>query len=69
LILEFAMQDFGIDTATTGAIYHAVRLAGQSAWNQNAADKARGEKRVLKRYPQDPRITWAEWKMRPDVFE
>jgi Protein of unknown function (DUF1353) len=69
LIFEFAMQDFGIDSTTTATIYHAVRLAGQSAWDQNAADKASGEKRVLKRYPQDPRITWAQWKMRPDVFE
>jgi hypothetical protein len=69
LVFDFAMQDFGIEPAVSATIYHAVRLAGQSAWDQNAADKSRGERRILKRYPPDPRITWAEWKKRPDVFK
>jgi len=25
-------------------------------------------KYVLKRFPDDPRITWEEWRQKPDVF-
>jgi hypothetical protein len=69
-ILKFAMQDFNINSATVLAIYEAVHLFGGSAWRNNADLKARGEKRILKpeKWPEDPRVTWAEWKKRPDVF-
>lgn len=67
-ILKFAMQDFSINVATIAAIYEAVHLAGSSAWRKNAELKARGEKRILKQWPEDPRVTWAQWKERPDVF-
>ena len=68
LVLQLAMEDFDIGTVTAATIYNAVRLGGQSAWERNAADKARGQKRILKRFPADPRITWSDWKMRSDVF-
>lgn len=67
-VLKLAMEDFEIGTVTVNAIYSAVRIAGQSAWDENAVKKAQGEKRVLGRFPQDPRITWADWKQRPGVF-
>jgi Protein of unknown function (DUF1353) len=67
-ILKFGMQDFDIEPATVQTIYQAVRLAGGAAWRGNARLKAQGEKRILKIYPDNPIITWAEWKRRPDVF-
>ena len=30
--------------------------------------KAKGEKRILKTPPNDPRITWTEWKAKPARF-
>jgi hypothetical protein len=68
-IFRLGMQDFEINSATVGIIYRAVRLAGSSAWQQNAKLKASGEKRVLKIFPEDPRLRWQDWKKRPDVFD
>jgi hypothetical protein len=68
-ILKIAMQDLKIDTATVFAIYQAVRLAGQSAWDENTQARIAGEKKVLKKFPDDdPTMTWREWKKREDVF-
>jgi hypothetical protein len=68
-ILRAAMEDFHIQTPTVFAIYEAVRTGGAAAWSGNAREREHGEKRILKRFPEDPRITWAEWKKQPDVFE
>lgn len=71
LILKYAMEDFKIDAVTVGAIYGAVRLEGQSAWDGNAKLKKAGERRVLAQWPDDagdPTITWAKWKAEADVF-
>lgn len=67
-ILKFAMQDFNIWAPTVFAIYEAVNFLGGSAWKNNAQLKAQGEKRILKQWPDDPRVKWADWKKRPDVF-
>jgi hypothetical protein len=68
-ILKLAMEDFEIGTLTLNTIYNAVRLGGEGAWNSNAINKANGEKRILKRFPQDPRTSWEDWKKRAGVFE
>jgi len=62
------MRDFGVDEGTAELIYNAVRVGGSSARSQNAELKRRGEKRILKRFPDDPTIRWSDWKTRPDVF-
>ncbi len=67
-IFKMAMQDFGISAVEVELIYGAVRFVGRFAWNANAKQKALGEKRVLKRFPEDPRTQWVEWKQKPDVF-
>lgn len=67
-IFKFAMQDFKIDTTTTMLVYQAVRLGGKSAWAENAKLKAKGEKRVLRKVPDDPTQRWIDWKTRADVF-
>ena len=68
-VFKFAMQDFAIDPSTIATIYHAVRIFGGRAWTENAKAKTLGEKRILAKMPDDPRITWEQWKMRPDVFQ
>jgi hypothetical protein len=67
-ILRFAMDDFQVNTTIVELIHKAVRLGGGAAWEDNARLKATGEKRVLKRFPEDPRVRWTDWKKRSDVF-
>jgi uncharacterized protein DUF1353 len=67
-VLNAAMVDFKIPEAQRFAIYEGVHLGGTSAWNTNASLRQKGEKRTLKLFPDDPRISWEEWKKRPDVF-
>jgi hypothetical protein len=68
LIFRLAMKDFKIDTVTALTIYKAVRVGGGPSWQADADLKKQGERRVLKLFPQDPRVTWDEWKKEPDVF-
>ncbi len=67
-ILLAAMQEFKVPAATANTIYEAVKIAGGSAWRENAKLKGQGESRVLKIYPDDPRTMWAEWKTDPAHF-
>jgi uncharacterized protein DUF1353 len=67
-IFKFAMQDFSVGTVSANAIYRAVRVGGSGAWNGDSQLKAAGEKRILRRLPDDPRTRWEDWKKRPDVF-
>jgi hypothetical protein len=67
-IFQFSMQDIGVDRVTTTALYQAVHLAGQSAWNENTHLKSLGEKRMLSILPDDPRTRWDEWKKAPGHF-
>lgn len=68
-IFRFAMEDFSVKPTTAKTIYEAVSLFGRHAWDQNRDLREKGEKRVLRKFPDDPRITWTDWKRRPDVFE
>jgi len=67
-ILKFAMQDSKVDPKLTETIYLAVRSLGQTAWDNNGKLKKLGERRFLKRFPEDFTISWSEWKKKPDVF-
>lgn len=67
-ILKFGMQDFPISSATIAAIYLAVRAGGGASWSQNAKLRRTGERRILKRFPDDPTISWSDWKKRPDTL-
>ena len=67
-VLRLAMQDLAVAPATVTVIYKAVRIGGNGAWQENERLKASGEKRVLKRLPDDPTMRWADWKRNPDVF-
>jgi Protein of unknown function (DUF1353) len=67
-VLKLAMKDMDVPVLKAHPIYDAVRLAGGAAWSSNAAAKKSGEKRVLKRFPPDPKISWTQWKSEADVF-
>lgn len=67
-ILKLAMQDLKVDSVKLTAIYEAVRHFGGKAWKDNARLKSLGEKRILVKFPEDPAISWDDWKKRPDVF-
>lgn len=69
LVLKAAMEDFGVAKSDAFIVYNGVKLGGQSAWDGNAALKKANEKRILKAFPTDPTTRWADWKLRPDVFQ
>ena len=56
-VLWIDMTDLKVGYPTRQAIYQGVHLRGQGAWDANAALKASGEKRVLKRFPDDPVVS------------
>lgn len=68
MVFKLAMKDFKVNAAAAWVIYQTVRWGGGFAWDNNAEAKARGEKRILKRFPQNPLTTWEDWKKRSDVF-
>jgi hypothetical protein len=69
LLLREAMEETGVNNVKSFLVYKSVRLFGRSAWNESARAHARGEFRLLKKYPNDFKTTWDEWRARPDVFQ
>ncbi len=67
-ILKIAMEDSKVDPKLIKTIYAAVRGFGQKAWDNNSLLKKAGERRLLKRFPEDFTISWSEWKKQPGVF-
>ena len=67
-VLNAAMGNLNIPFLTRTAIYQGVALGGASSWANNAQLRRNGEKRILKKVPDSPTITWAQWKTKPDVF-
>jgi hypothetical protein len=67
-VLRLAMKDFEVGAPTISTIYNGVRAGGGIAWKQNRKLRKSGEKRLLKRLPDDPTIRWVDWKKRADVF-
>jgi hypothetical protein len=67
-IMKFGMEDFKVGSLELGAIYGAVRILGGFAWDSNAELRKKGERRILKKVPDSPTITWGEWKNTPGVF-
>ena len=62
-VFSAAMKDLEVAPIVVAAIYAGVRTtAGERAWNNNRALRTAGERRVLKKYPPIPTISWAEWK-------
>jgi hypothetical protein len=68
-ILKLGMQDLGVSKETNLTIFEAVHYFGGAAWDGNARLREEGEKRVLARFPDDPKVSWSEWKQRPQVFD
>jgi hypothetical protein len=68
-ILKIDMEESNVGSSTVFAIYNAVRTFGEGAWKENAELKAKGEKRFLKKFPEDPKVSWEEWKKQKDVFK
>jgi hypothetical protein len=68
-ILAAAMADAKVPSATINTFYVALRAAGKIAWESNKKARESGEKRVLAKVPDDPLISWADWRSRPGVFK
>lgn len=67
-ILKFAMEDLEVDPLIVKSIYQAVKMFGGSSWENNAKLRLAGEKRILRKFPNDPTTRWVDWKKKSDVF-
>ncbi|MET3596009.1 MULTISPECIES: DUF1353 domain-containing protein [Mesorhizobium] len=67
-MLKAVMEELKVAELKIVTIYQGVRFGGEASWTNNAAAKAKGEKRVLKLFPTDMKISWEQWKIEPDVF-
>jgi hypothetical protein len=69
MIIKLGMEDLKINAVTTGAVYQALNIFGGTAWSRNASLRKAGERRILRRLPEDPTTLWSDWKKNPDNFE
>jgi len=67
-IFRIAMRDLEVAPHIIWQLYNAVKVFGQSAWDDNEQLRLRGERRVLKRFPALAATRWSTWKLDPDVF-
>ena len=68
LIFKYGMQDLKVGGASIFAIHNAVRIGGGGPWEENTAKRARGERRILVKFPEKPTTTWIEWSEQPGVL-
>lgn len=66
--LRLVMDEFPVSAADKWAIFAGVRVGGGGAWKTNRELRASGERRVLRKFPDDPRERWATWKRNRAVF-
>ena len=52
-IFRTALEESGASPSTVTILYQSIRRFGQAAWDQNAKQKAQGEKRILKKFQQN----------------
>jgi Protein of unknown function (DUF1353) len=68
-VFKDTMEELGVPRWKKAVLFSAVRLFGGSAWRNNAVLKANGEKRTLKKFPDNLTMTWEAWKKDPRAFE
>ena len=68
-ILRECLLELGLVKSTVALIYHSTRSFGQALWSANAELKKVGERRVITTFPDNPSVTWEDWKKRPEVFQ
>lgn len=64
-ILETAMRDSGVRSATVWSFTNAVAMVGKKSWDENTRLRQSGERRFLKEFPKDPLVSWEDWKKDP----
>lgn len=67
-IFLIAMEDSEVNRWERKILYNTVVLIGWVTWKKNSKLKAKGERRILRKFPDNHRISWDDWKARDDVF-
>jgi hypothetical protein len=62
-VFRDTMEELGVPAWQMLTLYAAVRLFGGAAWRGNAALRAKEERRILKKFPDDLTITWVTWRL------
>jgi len=67
-IFKGAMEDLGVGANVVNVLYNAVNVFGARAWAENSRRKQAGERRVLKRFPDQVDARWQDWQKIQDAF-
>lgn len=67
-IFDKTMHQLSVDSFSRRLIWAGVRVFGGAAWIDNWREKKQGAKRVLRVIPNDPTITWEEWRLNKAIF-
>lgn len=65
---DIIMRDLKVSTVIRKLITKAVQTFGGKFWDESRAARERGESRILRRLPEDPRTTCKQWRSIPQVF-
>lgn len=65
-VFRYGMDDMKVSKTVAAAIYAAVRAGGAGPWSDNKKLRAKGHKRMLKKFPTDPKTTWTDWNKSED---
>ncbi|MCP5074303.1 MAG: DUF1353 domain-containing protein [Rhodobacteraceae bacterium] len=68
-VFEIGMRELDVPDWKRVAIFKAVDLFGQSAWDGNTELRKNGERRVMVKPPERIQITWEEWRNTPEAFD
>jgi hypothetical protein len=67
-VFDVAMEEMAVPLPLRKAMWAAVRVYGGGYWNEATAQRDSGQNRVLKKFPDNPTVAWADWQKQPDVF-
>jgi uncharacterized protein DUF1353 len=67
-VFDVAMDELQVAMPLRKAMWAAVRVYGGKHWLRADAERQNGGSRILKKFPESPTVTWADWRTQPAVF-
>ena len=68
-VFQMGLHEMSVSLLKRKIMTASVHMFGGNSWDNNSAEKTQGQGRVIKKYPNDPRTTWEEWKNQENVFK
>ena len=68
-IFKLVMEEQNVEPALRNTLWAAVRLFGQKPWADWQTRHAENGKMIIKTFPDDTSVTWADWQKNADHFQ